>query len=181
MIYILVISYYFYMKFNIIATTDRGLEIQACNELKSLLKDLGDSNAIVNATNILGLIIAETSLDPFKIIEDLKKIYIENPDKIFYLKRVIPIQVLTETNIEKIVKATLPLINSIKENETFRITVEKRRTNISSMDIIKAVAALVNRKVNLENPDKIILIEIIGKYAGISIIKNDQIFNVHKL
>lgn len=171
----------FYMKFNIIATTDRGLEIQACNELKSLLKDLGDSNAIVNTTNILGLIIAETSLDPFKIIENLKKIYIENPDKIFYLKRVIPIQVVTEANIEKILEATLSLINSIKENETFRITIEKRRTNISSMDIIKAVANLVNRKVDLEKPDKIILIEIIGKYAGISIIKSDQIFNVHKL
>jgi len=59
--------------------------------------------------------------------------------------------------------------------------VNKRATNLSSKEIIEEVAKLVDRKVDLENPDKIIQIEIIGDYTGISIIKPDQILSITKI
>ncbi len=57
---------------------------------------------------------------------------------------------------------------------------EKRQSDVSSKMIIDAVAAKVPRKVDLRNPQKIILIEIIGKVAGVSVIEQGQILGVEK-
>jgi tRNA acetyltransferase TAN1 len=61
--------------------------------------------------------------------------------------------------------------------ETFRITVERRNTWLRSSEIIAKVAAIIGNKVDLENPDWIVLVEIIGKLVGISVIRPDEVFS----
>jgi tRNA acetyltransferase TAN1 len=59
--------------------------------------------------------------------------------------------------------------------------VEKRRyTRYHKIEIIEKVAELINEKVDLKNPDKILHIEIIGKYAGISLLTPRDTFSVAK-
>jgi len=65
-------------------------------------------------------------------------------------------------------------------NETFRVTLEKRFTQTSSRDIIEAATANIERQVNLNNPDKILLIEVIGGLTGLSVIKPNEILAVIK-
>jgi len=84
------------------------------------------------------------------------------------------------TELEDIERTVTELASKIDETESFRVTVEKRFTQISTKDIIETVAANVERKVDLENPDKIILIEIVGKFTGISIVKPNELFSVMK-
>ena len=55
-----------------------------------------------------------------------------------------------------------------------------RNSNISSKEIISATAKKIKNKVSLEFPDKIILIEILSKQTGISIIKNSDIVSLEK-
>ena len=57
---------------------------------------------------------------------------------------------------------------------------EKRFTEISTKDVIEAAASKIERKVNLEKPDKILLIEIVGGLTGISLIKPEDIISVSK-
>ena len=169
------------MKFNLIATTHRGLEHEASSELFALLGQIGDEGHDVMKTGILGLLVAKTNLQPIKVIEELRKIVIEDPLRIRYLLRLIPIDTVVDTDIGKILDAVSSLASRIEKNNTFRITVEKRRTNLSSSDVIHSVANIIDRSVNLENPDWIILIEIIGRHTGVSIIKPYQILNVIKV
>jgi tRNA acetyltransferase TAN1 len=68
----------------------------------------------------------------------------------------------------------------IKGNETFRITLEKRFTQTHTQDIIEAAAANIENEVNLKNPDKILLIEVIGGLTGLSVIKPGEILAVMK-
>lgn len=166
------------MKFNLIATTHRGLEHEASSELFALLNQIGDEAPDVIKTGILGLLIAKTNLQPIKVIEELRKIVIEDPLRIRFLLRLIPIDTVVETDIEKMVDAVSSLALRIEKNNTFRVTVEKRRTNLSSSDVIHSVAKIIDRSVNLENPDWIVLIEIIGRFTGVSVIKPNQILNV---
>ncbi|MDX1814236.1 MAG: THUMP domain-containing protein [Candidatus Bathyarchaeia archaeon] len=49
-----------------------------------------------------------------------------------------------------------------------------------SRDFIEAVATGINRNVDLKNPDKILLIEVIGGITGISLIKPSEILAVTK-
>ena len=84
------------------------------------------------------------------------------------------------TDIGEIERVTTELASKVKEGESFRVTVEKRFTDTSSKDIIEAVAGNIERKVDLGNPDKIVLIEVVGGLTGISIIRPEQILVVMK-
>jgi tRNA acetyltransferase TAN1 len=60
------------------------------------------------------------------------------------------------------------------------VTVEKRFTVTHSKEIIEKVAAGVKRKVNLTDPDKIILVEVVGGFTGVSVLNPEDILSVLK-
>lgn len=162
-------------KFNLIVTTFRGQEAIAVSELKDLLTYLGDRDPEIEITKISGLITASTSLDPFHVVDKVKEILSKEPWRISSLLRFIPIEETTPSRIEDIAEIATRLSAKIPEESSFRITVEKRHTSLSSQDIIKAVAENIHRRVDLKDPDYIVLIEVLGGVTGISVIKPDQI------
>lgn len=166
--------------FNLLATTLRGTEDYACSELLYLLGEIGDSAPNVDKTGVSGLIAAKTAFDPFDVIEKLREILLERPYEFRYTLRIIPIEKVVRTNLGEIERAATELSLKIKENETFRITLEKRFTQTHTQDIIEAAAANIERKVDLSNPDKILLIEVVGGLTGLSLIKPDEILAVMK-
>jgi len=166
--------------FNLLVTTTRGNEDNVCSEVWYLLKEIGDEKAEVDRTRVSGLIAVKTSLNPFEVITKFREILKERPYEFRYSLRIIPIEKVVKTRVEEIQKAAEELASKIGENETFRITVEKRFTEISTRDIIEAAASKIERKVNLERPDKILLIEIIGGLTGISVIRPEDIISVSK-
>ncbi len=166
--------------FNMLITTSRGSEDEACSEVWYLLGEIGDREVEVDKTGVSGLIAAKTSLNPFEAIKKLRETLKERPWDFRFTIRFIPIERVVQTNLKQIEKVSTELSSKIRENESFRITVEKRFTNISSREIIEAVAANINRKVDLTNPDKIVLIEIVGGLTGISVIEPSDILSVTK-
>jgi tRNA acetyltransferase TAN1 len=152
--------------FNLLATTSRGNERQMCSELSYLLKEeIGDSAPVVGKTGIRGLVAAKTAFDPYEFR---------------YALRVIPVERVVRTDLDEVKRAATELAAAIGENETFRVTVEKRFTSLHSRDLIEAVATGIGRKVDLENPDKILLIEVLGGLTGMSLIKPSDVLAVLK-
>jgi tRNA acetyltransferase TAN1 len=166
--------------FNLLATTSRGNESYACSELWYLLGEIGDSTPTVDKTGISGLIAAKTALNPFDVIEKLRKILLERPYEFRYTLRIIPVEKVVHTDLGEIQQAAIELSSKIGKNETFRVTLEKRFTETSTQDIIEAAATNIERKVDLNNPDKILLIEVVGKLTGVSVIKPGEILAVMK-
>lgn len=167
--------------FNLLATTSRGNERPMCNELLYLLKDeLGDQQAETSKTKIRGLIVAKTTLDPLSVIEKFRAILSERPYEFRFALRILPIERVAPTDLEEIKRVTNELASRIGENETFRITVEKRFTALHSKDIIESVAPDIKRTANLEKPDRIMLIEVLGALTGISLLKPTDILAVVK-
>ena len=166
--------------FNLLVTTARGNEEDACSETWYLLGEIGDSAATVDKTGITGLIAAKTAFNPFNVIEKFRDMLKQRPWEFRYTFRVIPIEKVVRTELEDIEKTVTELASKINENESFRITIEKRFTQISTKDVIETAAANIERKVDLENPDKIVLIEIVGKFAGISVVEPRDLFSVMK-
>jgi tRNA acetyltransferase TAN1 len=166
--------------FNLLATTSRGNEKQMCNELSYLLKEeLGDHAPVVSKTGIRGLVAAKTSLNPSEVIEKFRAIVQERPYEFRYALRIIPVERVVPTDLDEVKRAASELAANIGENETFRVTVEKRFTSLHTRDFIEA-AATIDRKVDLENPDKILLIEVVGGLTGISLIKPSEVLAVVK-
>ena len=166
--------------FNLLVTTSRGSEEDACSEIWFLIGEMGDREVKVDKTGIRGLIAARTVLDPFNVIDKLRIILKERPYEFRYTLRVIPIEKVVRTDLDEIRRSVMELGGRIGENETFRVTVEKRFTSIHTRDIIEAAAANIQHKVNLARPDKIVLIEVVGGFTGISVIKPEDTISVVK-
>ena len=166
--------------FNLLASTMRGSERQMCYELEILLKEAGDTEAKASKSGIRGLIVGKTTLNPVEVIEKFRIILQEKPFEFRYSLRIIPIQKVVSTNLDEIKIAATELTATMSENETFRVTIEKRFTNIHTKDLIEAVATDVKNKVDLNSPNKVLLIEVLGAYTGISLVKPTQVISVLK-
>lgn len=165
---------------NLIITCARHLEPETEDELRDILEEFGDLDADIIITNMSGILTAETKLDPVEVVKKMKEMLLDEPWSIRYCLRIIPIQNIVDTKIEEIEKIVSENSNQILDNETYRISIEKRNSDISSQEIISKIADKIKNKVSLEFPDKIILIEILGNKTGVSILKKSDILSVEK-
>ena len=165
---------------NLIITCARNLESEAKNEIRKILDELGDQEPEILNVGMRGILMVNTIIEPSKIIDWVKNKIIEEPWLIRYCLRIIPIQRITDTEIDKIKQTVIELKDIIQKNDSYRITIEKRNTSISSSEIITEVAEIFPNKVSLNQPDWIVLIEILGNETGISILKDDELFSLDK-
>jgi tRNA acetyltransferase TAN1 len=167
------------MNFNLLVTTYRHREYDAVDELNVIFQRFGFEAQIIEIQKVSGLILALANLNPFELIIKFKKLLTEEPWQFRYILRVIPIEKTLYTDIKNIeIEGENLALKKIKVNESFRISIEKRHTSTRSKEIISSIAnKLTKYQVSLENPDWIILIEIIGNKTGISVLKERDIFN----
>ena len=165
---------------NLLVTCGRNLESETETEIRKILNECGSDKPEIYRTDMRGILFVNTNTDTSKIIDWIKTKVNEEPWSIRYCLRVIPIQAVTDTDIEKIKQNVQKLKNIIQKNDSYRITVEKRNSNMSSKEIITEVANQFSNKVSLDKPDWIILIEVLGNKTGISILKNDTVFSLDK-
>lgn len=165
---------------NLIVTCPRNLEPEAESEIKKILNELDDQEPEIFQTDMRGILMVNTIVNPLKIIDWVKNKINDEPWFFRYCLRIIPVQKTTDTDIDKIKQNVMSLKSIIQENDSYRITVEKRNSNMSSSQIINEIAKIIPNKVSLDEPDWVILVEIFGGKTCISILKNDSIFSLEK-
>jgi len=165
---------------NLIITCARHLEPETKEEIARILGEFGDSEPKITITSMSGILTVKTQLDPVEVVKKIRERILDEPWSVRYCLRIIPIQKLSETKIEEIEETISELIGSIPKGESYRISIEKRNSNISSQELITKIATKIKNKVSLENPDKIVLIEVLGTKTGISVLNNSDILSVEK-
>ena len=165
---------------NLIITCARHLEPEAQEEITRVLGELGDSEPEITITSMSGILTAKTKLDPVNVVKKMHELIIDEPWSIRYCLRIIPIQRVSDTKIEEIEEVILELGESIPKGDSYRISIEKRNSDISSQELITKIAEKIKNKVSLENPDKIVQIEILGGKTGMSILKKSDILSLEK-
>ena len=166
---------------NLIVTCARHMEYETRDELRRLLGGMGDDSAeIAIIKEMSGILVASTALDPVEVSREMREMVLEEPWSIRYCMRVIPVQREVDTSPEAIREAAVDLASRISEGETYRISVERRNTDVSADDIIKGIAGGIPNRVSLESPDKVILVEILGERAGVSVIRQSDVLSVEK-
>ena len=165
---------------NLIVTCPRNLELEAESEIKKILNELDDQEPEIFQTDMRGILMVNTTINPLKIIDWVKNKINDEPWFFRYCLRIIPVQKTTDTDIDKIKQNVMNLKSIIQENDSYRITVEKRNSNLPSSQIINEIAKIIPNKVSLDEPDWVILVEIFGEKTCISILKNDSIFSLEK-
>jgi tRNA acetyltransferase TAN1 len=161
-------------EFNLLVACPRDRERAARSEIQYFIGDLlEDSELKISRTHISGLLTCVTSLDPVEVVHKLREFAIENPYQFRFAIRFTPIEQCIESNIDAIKEAARLLPERIGSDETFRVTVRRRHTDLENMDVVVAVASEIDRKVNLDNPDRTVWVEIVGETTGISILNEE--------
>lgn len=168
------------VKNTFILTTFRGAENTAGSEIYMLLTEFGDNKAKVNSTGVPGVLQVDTALSHQEVIDVIKKIVEFEPWRIRYMLRLLPVEKIVDMDMNNIVETVKTMAERIGANESFRVTVDKRHSPTSKDDLIKNIANVMDRKVDLDNPDWIILVELVNDWTGISVIRPSQILNIVK-
>ena len=143
---------------NLIVTCPRNLELEAESEIKKILNELDDQEPEIFQTDMRGILMVNTILEPLKIIDWVKNKINDEPWFFRYCLRIIPVQKTTDTDIDKIKQNVMNLKSIIQENDSYRITVEKRNSNLPSSQIINEIAKIIPNKVSLDEPDWVCLL-----------------------
>jgi tRNA acetyltransferase TAN1 len=166
--------------FNLLVSTSRGNERNTCSEMWYLLGEAGDRTAVVERTQVIGLVVARTRIDPVTAIDRLRSLLLERPWEFRYTLKVTPITGTVSSDSKEIEDYAVKLAESLGKDEKYRVTIEKRRTSISGRELIEAVAKRIDRKVDLNGPDRVVLIQILGEVTGVSVIAPDKILSVER-
>ena len=165
---------------NLVVTSAKGLEARASAEFKEIALLSGSRKFSIERSAYDGILEVEAE-DPKALITFLSEFIRSEPFKVRFIMRVIPVEVVVDTKMDQISKAVKQLSGSISQGESFRITIEARESPYTDKQLIDAVADIVDRKVSLDAPDKIVFLQIFGEYTGISVISPNDVLSVPKL
>ena len=169
--------------FNLLVSTSRFNEGNAKAEIWFTLLMCGDKYPIISGIKYPGLITAATNIDSKEVILKIKKILEKDSNFFQFILKIIPIDYVCETKLNVIkdfVEKYYPLY--LNKDDSFKIELKRRKNEIIERDaIIESVAKIINNRVDLDNPDKIIRIELLGNVSGISFLNPDDIINIHNI
>ena len=168
-------------EYNLLASEEWGSLPKAKAELRRELNRLGDSAPVIERTLARGILGVRTSLDPREVVAEFNQLAGKNPNAINYILKLRPVDLWTTPTITDLKAAVSSLRGQVRHGETWGMEVELRRfTTLHKMEIIKPLAELIDEKVDLRNPQKMVRIEILGNAAAVSVLKPEDIFSLHK-
>ena len=163
-------------------TCARSLEGRAASEILRVAAGLGDGGAEARRSSMPGIVLARTALDPVLVPRAVRRAIEDEPWAVRHLHRVIPLQRWMPAADAGGIAGTAAEMAAagIGAGESYRVTVEKRSSALSSRDIIARTAGLIASaaaaagrpppRVSLDHPDRIVLVEIFGPSAGVSVL-----------
>lgn len=163
---------------DLIATCARHFERDACGELVGLLRACGDGAAAARPTGISGVIVADSALGPDAAIEALRGRLAGEPWEFHHVMRVMPVHEVAPARAAEIAAAASRLARRIPEGDTYRITLKRRNTGEAREAIIGAVADAIARRVSLGSPDWVVLVEVLGADAAVSVVRPGGVLRV---
>jgi len=167
--------------FNLLVSYSWGVYGRAKKEIVQVLEMLGDEGPLVKRTIAEGIIGVRTSLDSREVVRGLRRLFNEDSFVLQYTLKWVPVDLWALSDMDSMKEAVRKLRNRIRAGEKWRMTVEKRRySRHHKIEIIRELAEFIDEKVDLENPEKILRVDIIGGYAGMSVLKPTDIFSVSK-
>lgn len=165
---------------NLLVTFEPTHETSAKAEIENLLKEVKESGKVVKVNSGIAHVIVK---DAKKVVDSLLKIAKKDVSKFNYTFNWWPVDKWCKSEISDMQKAIAEVQKDIKKEDKWKLELAKREnTKDYGKNIILKLTEVVDKpKVDLDSPDKIIRVEIIGDRAAVSLISKNETLNVQKL
>ncbi len=147
-------------------------------EVAAILKGLGDPAPAIEKTPVRGICGVRTSLDSREVVRRVRALYESDPASLGCTIKWAPADSWCGATIDEMKRTLEKEKGKIMAGERWAMKVEKRRsTALHSMEIIKELASLIDEKVDLDDPDKIVRVELLGDNACITVVRPGEVFS----
>ena len=165
---------------NLLVSYDPNHEAGAKGEIEALFKEVNENFKILKR-DVDGLMNVRVK-DPLKAVKKMSELARKDLDKFDKTFHWIPIQKWCKASVKDMQKVIKELAKGIKKGEKWKLDLGKRKTKEHEKDlIIKLTGVIDNPNVDLDKPDKIVKVEIVGNKAGLSLIGADELLNIAKM
>ena len=166
------------VKPNLLVTYDPAHESSARFEVEQLLKSVREKATFLKSNE--GVFNLRTA-DSRKVVRKLTNLCEKYPYQFNKTFKYIPIDRWARSNVKDMQRAVKSIAKDIKDKESWMISVKKRKHRMSERSLIMRLTEPVDKpKVDLFNPDKIIKVELVGREAGIALLKDKEFLRTNR-
>lgn len=158
-----------------------GQFYRAKPEVIRILKAFGDPEPVVVKSAVFGIAIAHTRLNNREVIRRCRALWEEQPlDSFAFAIKWVPVDHWCRTDLDSMKWLIDHEISTqIGQEQTWGMKVYRRRwQQYHTSEIVEQLAADIDRKVDLSNPDWILWVDILGRKTAVSLLKPDEIFSI---
>ena len=150
-------------------------------EIIATLKRFGDPDPRVERTAVIGIAVAHTCLDSREVIKRCRALWESDPlDSFQFAIKWVPVDYWCATVLDAIKQVIdSKIINRIGNDQSWGMKAHKRRwQRYHTIEIIEYLAVDIHRKVDLNHPDWIVWVDVVGRQTAISLLKPEEIFSL---
>ncbi len=163
---------------DLLVSYQRGHYGRARREILQVLKHLGDEHPLIERTAVEGIAFVRTALDGRVVVQGCRALF-KGGCVFEEAVKWVPVDYWCATDLEAIHRLLAERVRDLIEpKETWGLSVAKRRwQRYHTDDIVKHLAGAIDRKVNLDRPDKVVRVDVVGPEAAISVLRPDEVFS----
>jgi tRNA(Ser,Leu) C12 N-acetylase TAN1 len=157
----------------------RGRYGKARREILRTLRRLGDGRPVVERTAVHGIALVHTGLDGREVAHRCRELFLEG-FAFEHAVKWVPVDYWCEPDLEAMRNLLAEKVcDQIAQNETWGMKVEKRRwQRYSTRDIVVHLAGAIDRRVDLDHPDKLVRVDVVGGQVAVSVLRPGDIFSI---
>jgi len=168
--------------YNLLVTFHGNQRGHAEQEIMERMKDLGVYVEKLELCEVEGVFLAQVGGDAKVLVSQLKRVCHEDPAQFLYTHHWVPIERWVPSNLREITDAVIELGRGVGESESWKMHLHKRHFEEHYDDLIAQLTTPLNLgRVDLEDPDRILAVEILGRNTGLSLVSRHELLDVNKV
>jgi tRNA acetyltransferase TAN1 len=167
---------------NILITFHQNAKVLAEEEARRNLKEVGASVEWVEQSDVEGVFEALVIGDPKRTVADIRTLCLGQPELFQNTHHWVPIDRWVPSEEKDMVKATKEIGKGISVGERWMMHLHKRHLRAHTTDLLMILTEPIDvGTVDLEDPDKVVVVEILGERAGMALVRKDELLDVNKV
>lgn len=169
-------------KFNLLLSCRRFQEAESCHELRRIVDDEPDLESLewCKLTGISCLVVSRIEGDAHAFVKRVGSLVKKMPWIVRDLLKIQPIDLVVESTLEGIQTGSQELAKRMSKTAKFRVNLNRRDTKIDRNKLLHEVAIQFPGKVDLEEYDWIVAVEVLGPVTGLALIREEEIITMRR-
>ncbi len=169
--------------YNILVTFHHNSKAKAEEEIAQRIKENDLFLEDMMESSVSGLVLLRVTGDGKAAVKRLRAFAMRFPELFQHTHRWIPIEEWVSSDPEAMVGAASRFGERIGEQDRWKLELHKRQyEGGSNLDLVKMLTDPIQKGiVDLEQPEVVLKVEIIGDYAGFSLVSEEEHLDINQL